>query len=89
MGRCNKDIAEVSMWQFYQCIDFSLFFFSPSEIAQMVNTSLERGDHGRLFAVVSIAGLQRKVTVEDVLVIETEFPPTVGDRLRLEKVCIK
>lgn len=55
-----------------------------TDLAQMVNTSLEQGQ--RLFAVVSVSGVQRKVTVEDVLVIETEFPPTVGDRLRLEKV---
>ncbi|KAK7463218.1 hypothetical protein BaRGS_00038203 [Batillaria attramentaria] len=59
------------------------------ELAQKVNESLDQKDHGRLFAVVRIAGVQRKVTAEDVIVIEGyTFPPTVGDRLRLEKVLL-
>ncbi|XP_076466548.1 large ribosomal subunit protein bL21m-like [Babylonia areolata] len=58
------------------------------ELSQMVNTSLARGEEGRLFAVVSIKNQQRKVTVEDVLVVDTEFAPTVGDRIRLEKVLL-
>lgn len=56
------------------------------ELAEKVNSCLDRGDQGRLFAVVCIQNRQRKVTTEDILVINTEFAPTVGDRIRLEKV---
>ena len=63
-----------------------LVHLTSSDLAQMVNASVEQGEQGRLFAVVSMGGLQRKVTVEDVLIIEMEFTPTVGDRIRLEKV---
>lgn len=52
----------------------------------MINTNLESRKHGRLFAVVRIAGAQRKITAEDIIVVDRVFPPSVGDRLRLEKV---
>ncbi|KAL8573479.1 hypothetical protein ACOMHN_047750 [Nucella lapillus] len=58
------------------------------ELAQMVNSTVERGEQGRLFAVVSLNGTQRKITTEDVVAIEEEFAPTVGDRIRLEKVLL-
>lgn len=41
----------------------------------------------RLFAVVMIGGSQFKVTTEDIIVVRHQFYPTVGDRIRLEKVC--
>ena len=41
---------------------------------------------GRLFAVVHINMEQRKITTEDILVINGFFPPQIGDRIRLEKV---
>ncbi|KAK7107290.1 large ribosomal subunit protein bL21m-like [Littorina saxatilis] len=56
------------------------------ELSVMVNTSMEKKEHGRLFAVVSVNGVQRKLTTEDVLVVVGDFPPSVGDRIRLEKV---
>ena len=45
-------------------------------------------DVGRLFAVVHIKGLQRKVTTEDVIIVMGDFPPTVGEKIRLEKVLV-
>jgi ribosomal protein L21 len=40
----------------------------------------------RLFAVVSIGGSQYKITTEDIILVRNQFYPTVGDRIRLEKV---
>ncbi|XP_060077802.1 large ribosomal subunit protein bL21m-like isoform X2 [Ylistrum balloti] len=54
----------------------------------LVNETLASEDLGRLFAVVQVAGKQRKVTTEDVIIVEAYFPPTVGDRIRLEKVLL-
>lgn len=45
-----------------------------------------KGDIGRLFAVVHIRGLQRKVTTEDLVIVHGSFPPNIGERIRLEKV---
>lgn len=57
-----------------------------SYIAEAVNTQIHSEDLGRLFAVVHVAGFQRKVTVNDIIVVETSSYPTVGTRIRLEKV---
>lgn len=51
-----------------------------------MNEKIGSDDLGRLFAVVQICGKQRKITSEDIIVVEGYFPPTVGDRIRLEKV---
>jgi len=57
-----------------------------TDVISKVNSTLESGEHGRLFAVVHIRGSQFKVTAEDILTVKYEFPPNVGDRIRLEKV---
>lgn len=57
-----------------------------SDIAEAVNTQIHSEDLGRLFAVVHVAGFQRKVTVNDIIVVETSSYPIVGTRIRLEKV---
>lgn len=64
-------------------------FFFLSELAKMVNETVENREQGRLFAVVSIAAVQRRVTVEDIIIVEAEFPPNIGDRIRLEKVSLR
>lgn len=45
-----------------------------------------RNDIGRLFAVVHINGVQRKITEEDVLVLQKPMAANVGDRIVLNKV---
>ncbi|KAK6985794.1 39S ribosomal protein L21 mitochondrial [Biomphalaria glabrata] len=55
-------------------------------VAERVNTSIELGEAGRLFAVVYIRGMQHKVTAGDIIAVRLNFPPNVGDRIRLEKV---
>jgi len=57
-----------------------------TDVLSKVNSTLENGEHGRLFAVVYIRGMQYKVTAEDILTVKYDFPPNVGDRIRLEKV---
>ncbi|RNA19561.1 iron-sulfur NUBPL isoform X1 [Brachionus plicatilis] len=42
----------------------------------------------RLFAVVMIGGSQFKITTEDVILVKNHFFPTIGDRIRLEKVLL-
>ncbi|CAF0784925.1 unnamed protein product [Brachionus calyciflorus] len=42
----------------------------------------------RLFAVVMVGGSQYKVTTEDVIMVRNHFYPTIGDRIRLEKVLL-
>jgi ribosomal protein L21 len=42
--------------------------------------------HHRLFAVIQIGTEQRKVTTEDIICKVDEFHPTIGDRIRFEKV---
>jgi hypothetical protein len=40
----------------------------------------------RLFAVIQLDNEQRKVTNDDIICRVDEFQPTVGDRIRFEKV---
>ncbi|XP_062575609.1 large ribosomal subunit protein bL21m-like [Saccostrea cucullata] len=58
------------------------------EITEAINSRIDSEDLGRLFAVVHLAGFQRKVTVNDIVVVETSSFPTVGTRIRLEKVLL-
>lgn len=60
---------------------------SKNTIAK-VNDQITKKSHGRLFAVVYISGLQFKVTTEDIIVIRSYWAPTIGDRIRLEKVLL-
>ena len=62
-----------------------MIFLIP-EVISNVNDQLAKKDVGRLFAVVSIAAKQKKITTDDLVIVEDIFPPTVGDRIRLEKV---
>jgi hypothetical protein len=51
-----------------------------------VNASASSKTDHRLFAVIQIGNEQRKVTTEDIICKVEEFHPTVGDRIRFEKV---
>ncbi|CAF0978587.1 unnamed protein product [Adineta steineri] len=42
----------------------------------------------RLFAVIQVGNEQRKVTTEDIICKVDEFHPTIGDRIRFEKVLL-
>lgn len=56
------------------------------ELVEKIENVCVRQDMGRLFAVVYVNKEQRKITTEDILVINGFFPPQIGDRIRLEKV---
>ncbi|PSN31327.1 hypothetical protein C0J52_25636 [Blattella germanica] len=58
------------------------------DIIDSVNTQLQEGKEGRLFAVVHVGGKQFKVTSEDLIVIEGYWPPQIGDQIKLEKVLL-
>jgi len=55
-------------------------------VAEHVNTQLMSQNTGRLFAVVHAAGKQRKVTVEDIVVLDKHFAADIGQHIRLNKV---
>lgn len=44
--------------------------------------------HGRLFAIVHICGKQFKITETDLIIIQGYWPPTIGNKLNLEKVLL-
>ena len=53
-----------------------------------MNEKIEDPRVSRNFAVVMIGGSQFKVTTEDVIVVRNQFYPTIGDKIRLEKVLL-
>lgn len=55
-------------------------------VAERVNTQLMTRDTGRLFAVVHLVGKQRKVTIEDIIVLDKHYEADIGQRIRLNKV---
>jgi len=55
-------------------------------VSEQVNSQLMSQDTGRLFAVVHAAGKQRKVTVEDIVVLDKHIAADIGQRIRLNKV---
>ncbi|ELT88350.1 hypothetical protein CAPTEDRAFT_56706, partial [Capitella teleta] len=59
-----------------------------SELVEKVNSQLNSEDVGRLFAVVHLGGLQRKVTTEDLILVGKRIEADVGDRIILNKVLL-
>lgn len=59
-----------------------------TDVISKVNNLIVKNDYGRLFAVVHLCGKQFKVTTEDLIVLEGYWPPTVGDKLNLEKILL-
>lgn len=56
------------------------------EIFNKVQELAKNNKQGRLFAIVHLAGKQFKVTEGDVIIVEGNWPPTVGDKISLDKV---
>ena len=55
-------------------------------VSDRVNTQLTSQNTGRLFAVVHVAGKQRKVTEEDIVILDKHIVADIGQRIRLNKV---
>lgn len=53
-----------------------------------VNKQIQQQNEGRLFAVVHLCGKQFKVTAGDIILVEGYWPPSTGDKIRLDKVKI-
>ena len=89
-GSSRNDFFQIYMFLLSLLIlyDYDNVLLHFTDVISKVNSTLESGEHGRLFAVVHIRGSQFKVTAEDILTVKYEFPPNVGDRIRLEKVLI-
>lgn len=63
-----------------------LFHLIFTVVVEKVKGLIEKGEYGRLFAVVHFAGHQWKVTNEDLILIENHIDAACGDRIRMEKV---
>lgn len=59
-----------------------------STVTAAINDQLMSGKAGRLFAIVHVAGKQRKVTVEDIIILDKPISEEVGVRIRLNKVLL-
>lgn len=59
---------------------------SCGSIVNNVNQLVQKQAEGRLFAVVQIMGKQYKVTGGDIIILEGYWAPTIGDKIRMEKV---
>lgn len=55
-------------------------------VFENVNQQVAQQAEGRLFAVVHLCGKQFKVTAGDIILVEGYWPPTTGDKIRLDKV---
>lgn len=59
----------------------------PAEnVVETINKKILNAEEGRLFAVVHLCGKQFKITAGDIILVEGYWPPTTGDRIRLDKV---
>ncbi|CAG7816202.1 unnamed protein product [Allacma fusca] len=57
-------------------------------VFENINQQIAERSHGRLFAVIQLAGKQFKVSQEDIIIVQGYWAPTVGDQIRLEKVLL-
>ena len=55
---------------------------------EKIQSQLTSPDLGRLFAIVHIDDNQRKVTPEDILVMQCHIQAEVGEKILLNKVCV-
>jgi len=63
-----------------------IIIFSFVEFIDSINDKIESNECGRLFAVLHIAGKQFKVTSGDIIIVQGNWAPDIGDLLRFEKV---
>lgn len=61
---------------------------SDAKVLENVDKLVSQGSEGRLFAIVQICGKQFRVTDGDIILIEGYWAPTIGDKLRLDKVLV-
>ena len=59
---------------------------SLAEVLSKISEQVRNNTHGRLFAVLHVTNRQRRVTVEDIIALDSPMQCTIGDRIRLHKV---
>lgn len=57
-------------------------------MSKEINKQIAEDNTGRLFAIIHLAGKQFKVTESDILVVRGYWPPSPGDKIKLEKVLL-
>ena len=62
--------------------------FVFSAISEQIQTQLNEHNVGRLFAVVHIDGKQRKITAEDIIVLNNHIAADIGEKIVLNKVSL-
>jgi large subunit ribosomal protein L21 len=93
----NVHSNDTVSYSFSNLISYFLSFRKPisdnvhhdKQVQQLYNKVNDLANdkyHRRLFAVIQIGNEQRKVTTEDIICKVDEFHPTIGDRIRFEKV---
>jgi len=70
----------------HEVIDTNKDELVTEDVIKKVNQQAVVKEQGRLFAVVHLAGKQFKITEGDAIIIEGYWPPTVGDKISLDKV---
>lgn len=75
------------MFSVYFVFGQHLLFF-VAELVRKIKEVAQEKNLGRLFAIIHINGEQRKITTEDLVLVNGFFPPQIGDKLRLEKVIL-
>ncbi|KAL2748330.1 hypothetical protein V1477_003615 [Vespula maculifrons] len=58
------------------------------DVIKEINKQIATDRVGRLFAIVHICGKQFKITENDIIIMQGYWPPTIGDKLKLEKVLL-
>ncbi|XP_014612081.1 PREDICTED: 39S ribosomal protein L21, mitochondrial [Polistes canadensis] len=58
------------------------------DVTKEINKQIAMDKVGRLFAVVHLCGKQFKITENDIIIIQGHWPPTIGDKIKLEKVLL-
>ncbi|ESO02568.1 hypothetical protein HELRODRAFT_161850 [Helobdella robusta] len=61
---------------------------STKKLSRKVNTQLKQNTVGRLFAVIMVAGKQRKITNEDIIVLDKPIEAQTGEKILLNKVLL-
>lgn len=61
---------------------------ASTNVLKNIDSLVSKENEGRLFAVVHLCGKQFKVTDGDIILVEGYWPPTIGDKIRIDKVLL-
>lgn len=61
---------------------------ASKKVLKNIESLVSKENEGRLFAVVHLCGKQFKVTDGDIILVEGYWPPTTGDKIRIDKVLV-